>query len=64
MRHAPYAKAKLFLMDLIPYPLLHAGMIECDVAAVGAVPAGCEACFAARYLGNLQIVMVKSEIGY
>ena len=26
--------------------------------------AGCEACFAARYLGNLQIVMVKSEIGY
>jgi len=26
--------------------------------------AGCEACFATCYLGNLQIVMVKSEIGY
>jgi cyclopropane-fatty-acyl-phospholipid synthase len=26
--------------------------------------AGCEACFAAGYLGNLQMVMVKSEIGY
>jgi flavin-dependent dehydrogenase len=39
-------------------------MIECDVAIVGAGPAGCEACFATCYLGNLQIVMVKSEIGY
>ena len=26
--------------------------------------AGCEACFATRYLGNLQVVMVKSENGY
>ena len=26
--------------------------------------AGCEACFATRYLGNLQMVMVKSENGY
>jgi cyclopropane-fatty-acyl-phospholipid synthase len=26
--------------------------------------AGCEACFATCYLGNLQIVMMKSEIGY
>jgi len=25
---------------------------------------GCEACFAAGYLGDLQMVMVKSEIGY
>ena len=26
--------------------------------------AGCEACFATGYLGDLQMVMVKSEIGY
>ena len=26
--------------------------------------AGCEACFATGYLGDLQMVMAKSEIGY